>query len=58
MLYKYIYDKGYDTRLLLLLLELLAAWSRCLKEDDRRTLREHLVTRLAAASDDGDTIIL
>ncbi|XP_061382352.1 condensin-2 complex subunit D3-like isoform X1 [Danaus plexippus] len=44
---------GYDTRLLLLLLELLAAWSRCLKEDDRKTLREHLVTRLAAASDDG-----
>ncbi|CAH2108291.1 unnamed protein product [Euphydryas editha] len=45
-----------DARLLPLVLELLSTWARCVAGDARAALRDHLVTRLAAAPDDGSRI--
>ncbi|CAH2208070.1 jg18550, partial [Pararge aegeria aegeria] len=49
----YNYLRQRDARLLPLTLELLGTWSCCIGDTERRSLREHLVARLAAAVDDG-----
>ncbi|XP_039751087.1 condensin-2 complex subunit D3-like isoform X2 [Pararge aegeria] len=51
--YKLIDGQQRDARLLPLTLELLGTWSCCIGDTERRSLREHLVARLAAAVDDG-----
>ncbi|XP_069356527.1 condensin-2 complex subunit D3-L isoform X2 [Maniola hyperantus] len=51
--YNLVDSEGRDARLLPLTLELLGVWSCSLGDTERRTLREHLVARLAAAVDDG-----